>query len=160
MTLNYSTINGSALDPPAPPHIQPPYYGGLVINTFIGDSGAARVVELTVDEPSTTGYAAFEDGQLMRAVFVNLDAWVSSSTGTRPVVHIGLDFLNGTTTAATATARRLVINYADDIQNLTWAGQSYEETEDVSPTGRLELETIELSEGFDLRATEAIILSF
>ncbi|KAH9928926.1 glycoside hydrolase family 79 protein [Fomitopsis serialis] len=160
VALNYSTINGSALDPPAPPHVQPAYYGGLVINTLIGNSGAASIVELTVDESDTTGYAAFENGQLTRAVFVNLNAWVASSTGTRPTVHIDLDFVNGTTTAKTATARRLVINYADDTQNLTWAGQSYEETADVSPTGQLDLETIDLTDGFDLRATEAILLTF
>ncbi|TFY67602.1 hypothetical protein EVJ58_g1519 [Rhodofomes roseus] len=160
VTLNYSTINGSALDPPAPPHIQPAYYGGLVIDTFIGNSGAASIVELTVNDPDTAGYAAFENGQLTRAVFVNLNAWVADSTGTRPVVHIGLDFVNGTTSASTATGRRLVINYADDTQNLTWAGQSYEETANVSPTGQLDLETIDLSDGFDLRATEAILLTF
>lgn len=119
-----------------------------------------RIVELTINEPDTTGYAAFEDGQLVRAVFVNLHAWVANSTGTRPVVHIGLDFVNGTTTAVTATGQRLVIKYADDTQNLTWAGQSYEETADVRPTGQLQLETIELSEGLDLRATEAIVLTF
>ena len=113
-----------------------------------------------MDEPDITGYAAFEDEQLVRAVFVNLNAWVASSTGTRPVVHIGLDFVNGTTTVTTATARRLVINHADDTQNLTWAGQSYEETVDVRPTGQLKLETIELSEGFNLRATEAIVVTF
>lgn len=160
VTLNYSTINGSALDPPAPPHIQPAYYGGLVIDTLIGNTGLASIVELTVDEPDTSGYAAFENGELVRAAFVNLNAWVANSTGTRPVTHIDLDFVNGTTTAATATARRLVINYADDTQNLTWAGQSYEETPTVSPTGALQLETIDLSEGFDLRATEAILLTF
>ncbi|KZT63900.1 glycoside hydrolase family 79 protein [Daedalea quercina L-15889] len=159
VTLNYSTINGSALDPPAPPHIQPAYYGGLVVDTFVGNSSAASIVELVVNEPDTSGYAAFENGQLARAVFVNLNAWVTNSTGTRPVVHIDPEFVNGTT-ATTATARRLVINYADDTQNLTWAGQSYEETTLVSPTGQLDLETIILSEGFDLRATEAILLTF
>ncbi|KZT74569.1 glycoside hydrolase family 79 protein [Daedalea quercina L-15889] len=160
VTLNYSIINGSALDPPEPPHIQPPYYGGLVVDTLLGDSGAASIVELTVDEPDTSGYAVFEDGQLARAVFVNLNAWVANSTGTRPIVHIDLDFVNGSTMALTATAERLVINHADDTQNLTWAGQSYEETADVRPTGQLVLETIDLSEGFDLRATEAILLTF
>ena len=160
VALNRSITNGSALDPPEPPHIMPAYYGGLVVNTFIGDSGAARIVELTVDEPDITGYAAFEGGELARAVFVNLDAWVVNSTGTRPSTHIDLSFVNGTASGSTAAARRLVINHADDTQNLTWAGQSYEETAEVSATGQLEVETIDLTRGFDLRATEAILLVF
>ena len=160
VTHNRSITNGSALDPAEPPHIMPPYYGGLVVDTFIGDSGASRIVELTVDEPVLTGYAAFEGEHLSRAVFVNLDAWVVNSTGTRPSVHVDLDFVNGTTGGMTAAARRLVINHADDTQNLTWAGQSYEETAEVSSTGELEGETVDLAEGFELRATEAILLVF
>ena len=85
-----------------------------------------------------SGYAAFEAGKLVRAVFVNLHAWLASSTGARPVVHVDLDFAR----AANATqadvdafwgggvqARRLVIGHADDVANLTWAGQSYEQTD-------------------------------
>ncbi|PCH41758.1 glycoside hydrolase family 79 protein [Wolfiporia cocos MD-104 SS10] len=158
VTLYNSTIDGSPLDPPAPPHIQPPYYGGLVIDTFVGSSGSAQIVELDVADNNTSGYAAFEDGQLARAVFVNLHAWVTNSTGTRPVVHINLDFANGTATQA--TARRLVIQHADDTANLTWAGQSYEQTADVSPTGQVVVENVNLQEGIDLRATEAILLTF
>lgn len=158
-TLNRSITNGSALDPPEPPHIMPTYYGGLVVDTFIGNSGDARIIELVVDEPDITGYAAFESEQLARAVFVNLNAWVVNSTGTRPSAHIDLGVVNGTTNG-TVAVRRLVIDYADDTQNLTWAGQSYEETADVSPSGELEVEMVDLAEGFDLRATEAILLVF
>ncbi|KZT13293.1 glycoside hydrolase family 79 protein [Laetiporus sulphureus 93-53] len=158
ITLNYSTIDGSILDPPEPPHIQPPYYGGLVVDTLVGNSGAASIVELDVPENDTTGYAVYESGTLARAVFVNLNAWTTNSTGTRPVVHIDLDFAFGV--VSSASARRLVINYADDTSNLTWAGQSYEESSDISPTGQLVLEDINVEEGLDLRATEAILLTF
>lgn len=64
--LNRSITNGNVLDPAEPAHIMPAYYGGLVVDTFIGDSGVARVVELVVDEPDITGYAAFENEQLTR----------------------------------------------------------------------------------------------
>ncbi|KAI0915487.1 hypothetical protein AcV5_003693 [Taiwanofungus camphoratus] len=170
VTLNYSTINGSPLDPPAAPHIQPAYYGGLVIDTFVGSTGSSQIVELSVSDNNTSGYAVFEGGQLVRAVFVNLHAWVANSTGTRPIVHIDLNFAmptNGTagssvgaSPATQATARRLVIQQADDTANLTWAGQSYEETTDVSPTGQVVVENINLQEGLDLRATEAVLITF
>ena len=55
--------------------------------------------------------------------------------------------------------RRLVIQHADDVANLTWAGQSYE-TNNVQPSGRLVVEEIEVAQGFDLRSTEAILISF
>jgi len=160
VTLNYSTINGTPLNPPAPPHIQPAFYGGLVIDTFIGSSGLAQIVELDVPNNNTSGYAAFEGGRLTRAVFVNLNAWVVNSTGTRPVVHIDLDLVNGTGIASQATARRLVIQHADDTANLTWAGQSYEQTALVSPTGQVVLEDVNLQEGLDLQTTEAVLLTF
>ena len=91
MSLNRSTIDGSPLDPPQPPRVQPAYYAGLVINTLVGSSGRASVVELSISNTNVTGYAAFEGGRLARAVFVNLHAWLLSSTGDRPSVHLDLD---------------------------------------------------------------------
>ena len=161
VTLNRSITDNTPLDPPLPPHIQPPFYGGLVVNTLVGRTGAAQIVELAVDDADVTGYAAFEHGRLARAVFVNLHAWLASSTGARPAVHIGLhlDFGNHTARGATAAARRLVIDHADDTANLTWGGLSYE-TADVRPVGSPAVETVVLSAGVDLRSTEAILLEF
>ncbi|KAJ2994493.1 hypothetical protein NUW54_g7543 [Trametes sanguinea] len=48
ITLNRSTVDGSTLDPPSPPHVQPSYYAGLLINNFIGNTGAAQLVELAL----------------------------------------------------------------------------------------------------------------
>ncbi|TBU46627.1 glycoside hydrolase family 79 protein [Dichomitus squalens] len=168
VSLNRSTIDGSPLDPPSPPHIQPPFYAALVVNTAIGGTGASRLVELAVGDANVSGYAVFEAGLLVRAVFVNLHAWLASSTGARPAVHVDLDFaLGGGATRGEldafwgreATARRLVIGHADDVANLTWAGQSYENG-GVAPTGRVAAERIKLSEGFDIRSTEAVLVDF
>ena len=160
VALNRSTLDGSPLDPPQPPRVQPPYYAGLVINTLVGRSGAARVVELDVDSADVAGYAAFEDGAHVRAAFVNLDAWLASSTGARPSVHIDFALAAGGTGASgNATARRLVIQHADDTANLTLAGQSFE-TADASPSGVVVTENVVLSEGLDLRSTEAVLVEF
>ncbi|TFK83390.1 glycoside hydrolase family 79 protein [Polyporus arcularius HHB13444] len=166
VSLNRSTIDGSPLDPPLAPHIQPVYYGGLVINTFVGKTGSAQIVELPIADSNVAGYAAYEHGRLARAVFVNLHAWLASSTDDRPAVHIDLDFASESSGAQadelwsrTATARRLVIEHADDTAGLRWAGQSYE-TSDLRPRGRLVLERLVLSEGIDLRSTEAVLVEF
>ncbi|PIL22452.1 hypothetical protein GSI_15140 [Ganoderma sinense ZZ0214-1] len=99
ISLNRSIVDGSPLDPPAPPHIQPPFYGGLVVNTFVGHTGGAFEVQ-----------------------------------GRRAIL------------------KRLVIEHADDTEGLTWAGQSYENS-NVSPEGKLATEEVDLSEGFDIRST-------
>ena len=157
VALNRSITNGSALDPPEAPHIMPAYYGGLVVDTFIGNSGTARIAELTVDEPVLTGYAAFEGGKLVRAVFVNLHPWLTSSTGARPSVHIDLAFAGGK--SGNASARRLVIQHADDTANVTFAGQTFE-TPSGRAAGSVVRETVVLSQGLDLPATQAVLVDF
>ncbi|OJT07649.1 Beta-glucuronidase [Trametes pubescens] len=169
ITLNRSIIDNSPLDPPSPPHVQPSYYAGLAINTFIGSTKTSQIVELSVNDSNVSGYAAFEHGKLVRAVFINLHAWLASSTGTRPSVHIDLDFAKAAVSDAQsdvnafwsrgATARRVAIQHADDTAGLTWAGQSYE-TSDAHPSGRVVLERVSLDAGINLRSTEAVLLSF
>ena len=166
--MNRSTLDGSPLNPPSPPHIQPGFYAGLVINTAVGNTGASRLVELDVGDSNVSGYAVFEFGFLVRAVFVNLHAWLVSSPGARPSVHIDLDFALGKNATQgelnafwgrQVALKRLVVDHADDVANLTWAGQSYENSA-VRPTGREVEERIQLSEGFDIRSTEAVLLDF
>lgn len=122
-----------------------------------------------------SGYAVYENGVLRRAVFINLNAWLVSSQGTRPSVHINLNLSptagassgNGENADTTVIAqkqdgvqgRRLAIQHADDLANLTWAGQSYE-TSNAAPTGPLHVEDIDIAAGFDLSSTEAILISF
>lgn len=168
ITLNRSIVDGSPLDPPQPPHIQPSFYAALLIDTFVGRAGSVELVELDVPSSNVTGYAAFEYGFLKRAVFVNLQAWLQSSTGDRPSVHIDLAFslFAGGTNAdvdtlrrGQAQVRRLVIQHADDTAGLLWAGQSYE-TANVRPSGPLTVERVDIQDGVHLSATEAILLSF
>ena len=162
--MNRSVIDGSALDPPSPPQIMPSYYGGLVVNSLIGSSGNAQIIELTVNDTNVSGYAAFEQGELVRAVFVNLHAWLKSSSGDRPSVHLGLD-LNGTSsrvaafTSRSVVARRLILQHADDTSNLTWAGQSYE-TAEAQPEGGVVEVHVALDTGLNLRASEAVLVDF
>ncbi|KAK7692780.1 hypothetical protein QCA50_004413 [Cerrena zonata] len=141
---------------PNPRTVMASYYGGILVNNFIGSSGSAEIVELTIPDDNVSGYAAFEGNVLKRAVFINMHAWLLSSTGTRPFVHI--DLLS-TFSSKTASAKRLIINHADDTQNLTFAGQSFE-TSDARPTGKISQETIDLTKGLDIRSTEAVLLSF
>ncbi|KAI0763458.1 glycoside hydrolase family 79 protein [Trametes elegans] len=162
--LNRSTTDGSPLDPPQKPHVQPLYYAGLVIGSFIGHTGDAEIVELQVDSQNVSAYTAYVKGALNSAVFVNLEPWLSGATGPRPAVHLDLDFTGGVVTAANSTAvvRRLTIEHADDLGGLLWAGQSYE-TPNAMPDGAIveERETVQLGRlELHASASEAIVVSF
>ncbi|THH33105.1 hypothetical protein EUX98_g1085 [Antrodiella citrinella] len=158
ISLNRSIVDGSPLNPLQPPQVQPSYYAGILLTTFIGSSGNAQVVELSVPDDNVSGYAVFEGGKLVRAVFVNLHAWLQSSTGTRPSVH--LSFSGALSQGGKKTSvRRLVIGHADDTKGLTFAGQSFE-TSDASPSGKVTTETLDLTKGLDLNSTQAVLITF
>ena len=160
IALNRSIIDNSPLDPPEPPHVTPSYYAGILVNSLIGNSGSAKVTELPVPDENVSGYAVYEGNTLKRAVFVNLHAWLLSSTGVRPSVHIDLLLSRDSGFGGNkATAKRLLLNHADDLDNLTFAGQSFE-TRDARPTGKIVEEEIDLAEGLDIQSTEAILISF
>ncbi|KAI0370564.1 hypothetical protein BV20DRAFT_1052316 [Pilatotrama ljubarskyi] len=158
--LNRSITDGTPTDPPQPPHVQPLYYAGLVVGSFIGTSGVAKIVELDVNDPNVSGYAAFEKGRLARVVFINLHAWLSSNTGTRPSVHVDFDFAKkGMSNKTTASVKRLKIQHTDDLGGLTWAGQSFE-TSDARPAGMVVEERLTTGARLQLRASEAVVVSF
>ncbi|KAI1792639.1 hypothetical protein LXA43DRAFT_330161 [Ganoderma leucocontextum] len=158
--LNRSIDDASPLDPPTPPQVLPIYYGGLLINSFIGKTGSSKLVELSINDTYTSGYAAFEGGKLARVALVNLQPWLTSSEGDRPSITLNLTLPGSASTQnRTITARRLILQHADDRSNLTWGGRSWE-TADASPSGQVVSENVSLSDGVELRATEAMLIDF
>lgn len=156
ISLNRSILDGSPLASPQPPHVMPAYYAAIVVDTFIGETGSAKIVELSIPDSNVSGYAAFEGGVLKRAVFINLHAWLQSSSGSRPVVQLSLSGLGG---IKTVKAKRLVIQHADDTAGLTFGGQSYE-TSNALPTGGVVQENVNLQSGLALNATSAVLITF
>ena len=82
-------LDGSTLLQPLPPHIQPLYFSAIIAAQLIGSSGSTTVVELTVDNTQISGYTVFQGNALVRAVFINLNAFM---TGTQNSVHLTLNF--------------------------------------------------------------------
>ncbi|KAF9254976.1 glycoside hydrolase family 79 protein [Marasmius fiardii PR-910] len=154
-TLTRSTLDGSNLPAPLPPHVQPQYYAAIIAAEAIGKSGSTQLVELSVNDARVTGYAFYEKGVLVRAVFVNLQAWLSGTSGTRPSVHLDLNGSGKTR----MTVKRLSISHADDASGLKWGGQSYE-TSDGRVSGTLSQQSAMVANGLDISATEAVLLSF
>lgn len=163
-------MDNSPLSPPSNPYIQPSYYAGLVVNTVVGilaALGTTNITELDISAPNLSGYAIYEMGKPVRAVFVNLNAFLRSDEGVRErsVYHIDLGFASTNDTGKPDSVgkeiriKRLNIGYADDTSNLTWGGQSWE-TPEFLVSGEEVFETQPLSEGVNLRETEAVLVWF
>lgn len=122
-----------------------------------------------------SGYAFYEDSQLVRAVFINLKAFLEGQEEERGKVHLKFDFVGGEV-GEEVTLKRLDIalvffflrcflmlnfyfRHADDTDGLTWGGQSYE-TSDGRVSGTLKTEKVKLSAGFDIRDTEVVLVTF
>ncbi|KAG6373312.1 glycoside hydrolase family 79 protein [Boletus reticuloceps] len=155
VTLNYSIVDGSPITP-LPPHIQPPYYAAIISAEVIGSTGHARMVEIPIDATDVSGYAIFEHGHLVRAVFINHVAYLPGA-GVRSSTHININF-DGFGPQQ-MEVRRLDITYANATSGVTWAGQTYETT-DARVSGTLQIQTLNVCDGLDIQETEAVLLSF
>ncbi|GAW04025.1 glycoside hydrolase family 79 protein [Lentinula edodes] len=131
VTLNISIIDGTTLDEPLPPHVQPLYYAAIIIAEAIGKKGNVSVAEISLNSTTISGYAFYTNkGEVSKALFINSEGYFTNTTTERTSVHLfDLDFVNGTNTGnapSEMTVKRLEIGYADDTSGLTWGGQTYE----------------------------------
>lgn len=129
-------------------------------------SGKTKIVELDISAPNLSGYAIFEMDRPVRAVFINLNAWLKADEGVRErnSYHIDLSFacedyrvLNSA--PKEIRVKRLDIGYADDTRSLTWGGQSWE-TPEFLVSGEEVFETKLWEDGVDVEETEAIMVWF
>ncbi|KDR78988.1 hypothetical protein GALMADRAFT_63807 [Galerina marginata CBS 339.88] len=158
VTLNRSTLDGTTLASPLPPHIQPQYYAAIIAAEAIGSSGATHAIELSINNTRASGYAFYEGTKLVRVVLINSQAFFSTDTTARSSLHIDLTF-TGTEAPTTMSVKRLFVPHADDTTGLTWGGQTYE-TADARVGGTLQVQTVSVSAGVDIQATEVVMLIF
>lgn len=109
--MTRSTLDGSPLPSPLPPHVQPQYYAAIIAAEGLGNTGRAQVQELSIDHPQVAGYAFYENNELVRAILINSKAYLSSNNP-RTSVHLDLSFIGGgAKSASTMTVKRLEIKY-------------------------------------------------
>ncbi|KAG1882087.1 glycoside hydrolase family 79 protein [Suillus subluteus] len=156
-TLNNSILDGSPITPLAP-HVQPAYYAAIIAAEAIGSSETTQAVEIPIDEDNVSGYAFYEHGILSKAVFINLDAYLSDAD-VRNSTHIDFSFTGPGITPDSMSVKTLEIGYASDSANLTWGGQTYE-TSDGRVSGSLTVDVLPVCSGVDLQETEAILITF
>ena len=120
VALNRSILTGDPLSTPTPPHVQPAYYGALVVAEAIGTTGTTKIVEIPIADARVAGYAIYEGPALVRAVFLNSQSWPSGSTGARPQVQVSTLFLAAHGAPTKATMKRLKIAHSDDTAGVSW----------------------------------------
>jgi hypothetical protein len=158
VTLNRSTLDGSPLSTPLPPHIQPQYYAAIIAAEAIGNSGNTQVIELNINDTTISGYAFYQGAQLKKAILINSLAFFTTTTTPRPSTHVDLTFASATVFSQ-MNVKRLFVPHADDTSGLTWGGQTYE-TSDARVSGSLETSTVDVTNGVDIQATEVVMLTF
>ena len=91
MTLTVSPDTGADLTSPLAPHVQPAYYGALIVNEVIGTTGSATLSELSINDDTLAGYAAYEDGLLARVALLDSQAFLSDDAGERAMKSVQLE---------------------------------------------------------------------
>lgn len=109
VTLTRSTLDGSPLSPPLPPHIQPQYYAAIIAAEAIGNRGDTKVIELNINDTRISGYAFYQDGQLTKAVLINSLAFFTTTTTARPCTHVDLTFASAV--SSQMSVKRLFVPY-------------------------------------------------
>lgn len=177
ITLTRSTLDGSTLPTPLPPHVQPQYYAAIIAAEAIGNSGNTRVVELNITDTSISGYAFYQGNQLTKAIMINSLAFFTTTTTPRSSTHVDLNFTTGAVPLR-MDVKRLFVAYvqffdlqvpdlltiaptrhADDTSGLTWGGQTYE-TADARVSGSPQNNIVDVKDGIDIQATEVVMLTF
>ena len=110
VSLNRSTLDGSPLSPPLPPHIQPQYYAAIIAAEAIGNSGNAQVIELNITDSRISGYAFYQSGQLTKLILINSLAFFTTTTTPRPSTHVNFTFASGTDSSQ-MSVKRLFVPY-------------------------------------------------
>ncbi|KAJ7695982.1 glycoside hydrolase family 79 protein [Mycena rosella] len=158
VTLTRSTIDGSPLSAPLPPHVQPAYYAALVAAEAIGASGASTSVELDIADDEVSGYAFYEQGALKRAVLISHKMFFAGGAVPRGVKRIALDFIGGQAPKGNINLKKLFIPSADATTGLLWGGQSFDGP-DGKPSGTIVLQESSV-DAVDLSDTEILLLLF
>jgi Glycosyl hydrolase family 79 C-terminal beta domain len=110
VTLDRSTLDGSPLSPPLPPHIQPQYYAAIIAAEAIGNSGNTKVIELNIADSRISGYVFYQGDKLTKAILINSLAFFTTTTTARPSTHVSLIFASGTVSSK-MSVKRLFVPY-------------------------------------------------
>ncbi|EAU85549.2 hypothetical protein CC1G_06262 [Coprinopsis cinerea okayama7 len=161
VTLYRDPVDSQPLATPRSPHVQPQYYATIIAAEATGRSGNTRLFDLPVNDPRISAYAFYEGNAVTKAIFIDSTGYYkhASAPGTRRRTRIHPFFHTGSNAPTRMVIKRLHIPFSDDTSGLSWGGITYE-TSNGRPRGNLTVETVDVSAGFDIHATEVVMASF
>ncbi|KAF7327551.1 Glycoside hydrolase family 79 protein [Mycena kentingensis (nom. inval.)] len=130
---------------------------GHGLDYVLGEMNSWSPTEIACNHTRIAGYAAYEDAQLVRAVFINSQGYLRSTARSRTSVHLDLVFEDDGPVGI--DVKRLEIGYADDVSGVRWGGQTYE-TDTGRVAGDLQVEERSVEDGVDVAETEVVLVSF
>ncbi|KAJ5662692.1 hypothetical protein N7462_011618, partial [Penicillium macrosclerotiorum] len=107
------------------PHVRPPLYGQLVAADVIGRNPTVKIKSLDLGLWNLSAYALYESEILSKYVVINLDEWNTTTTYPRPAQKISISVPDD---ISSAEARRLVGPGANSVDDISWAGFSWNYT--------------------------------
>lgn len=142
---------------------KPPYYGQVATAAFLGSEDVkVSQVQLSGGEREAA-YAAYENGQLARAMVINLNTYNTTANGEgferleRPPERQSVDYTFSVpeTNAKSVSLHRLWANGSDALTGVTWDGWSFNyELDDGRP---VRLENVTVGEIADVRNGEVTV---
>ncbi|KZT43267.1 hypothetical protein SISSUDRAFT_978381 [Sistotremastrum suecicum HHB10207 ss-3] len=153
VALNKS-LSGIPLQTPLAAHVQPAYYGALVVAEFLGNSSSRTITELSTSSDTLAGYALYTPSGLSSVVLINSAPFLSSTSGSRPITSVNLGLAG-----MTMNVKRLDIGRTDDTSGLSWGGQSFE-TVAGTPGGTLSTLNVSADQSINVSASEVVLLKF
>lgn len=150
------SLTGVPLSTPLAAHVQPAYYGALVVAEFLGNGSSRTVTELSINSDTLAGYARYGASNTLESiVLINSAPYLSSSSSPRPITSVSLGLGNG----LNMNVKTLAIGHADDTSGLSWGSQSFE-TVAGTAGGTLSTLTVNAGTAVNVSASEVVLLKF
>ncbi|KAJ8090569.1 hypothetical protein PM082_018126 [Marasmius tenuissimus] len=86
-------------------------YAAIIVAETIGKRGKTQTFEIAIDNNQIAGYGFYKDGKLVRAVFIDSQAFSKENGETRHSIHLEFD-VTGPDGSTDMTVKRLAIGHA------------------------------------------------
>lgn len=145
------------------PAVLPPFYGDVFVADVVGTVPELQVANLDLGRDTMSAYAVYISGVLAKYVVTGLEDWNTTTSYPRPEETIALKVPED---VVFADVRYLTAPGANVVTNITWAGQSWDYSDNatgkVMVTGPKQGYRIGSQDGLvviRLRASEAVLVT-
>lgn len=118
-----------------PPQVFSTFYAQVFAVDFIGTNPKVQVQNIDLNREFLSAYAAYDDGKLARAAFVNLKSWAPQTDGpNRPEQTVQFHVPNNSVKKLKVKTLTSPFGFTDGAADMTWAGMKWDH--DHQPPGK------------------------